>query len=84
MISATAMVRRKYNWTHFKLELKPIKSQYMPDEGSFGRANACIQKKSLKMFNSQFVIVSFGISPTVVEVKARNYAFKEAPFAIKS
>ena len=36
------------------------------------------------MFNSKCVIVPFGISPTVVEVKARNYAFKEAPFAIKS
>jgi hypothetical protein len=38
----------------------------------------------LEIFNLQFVIVPFGISPTVVEVKARNYAFSEYPYAIRS
>ena len=46
IISTTAMIRKKYNLKHFKLELKPIKSHYMPHEGIFGRANACIQNIS--------------------------------------
>ena len=38
----------------------------------------------MKQFNSKFIYVPFGISPTVIEIKARNYAFEEAPFAIRS
>ena len=84
IISASNMIRKKYNWTQFNLELKPIDSLYMPQDGNYGRANACIQTDFLEQFNSKFIIVPFGISPTAIEIKARNYAFVEAPFAIRS
>ena len=30
IISASNMIRKKYSWKHFNLELKPIDSLYMP------------------------------------------------------
>ena len=41
-------------------------------------------KSFLKQFNANFVIVPFGISPTEVEIKAHNYAFKDTPYCIRS
>ena len=55
IISASNMSRKKYNWTHFNLELKPIKSLYMPQDGNYGRANSCIQKNFLKQFNENLL-----------------------------
>lgn len=81
---ASNMIRKKYSRKHFNLELKPIKSLYMPQAGNYGRANASIQKNFLKKFNEKFIIVPFGISPTAIEIKARNYTFVEAPYAIRS
>lgn len=84
IISASDMIRKKYSWKHFNFELKPIDSLYMPQNGNYGRENACIRKNFLKKFNAKFEIVLFGISPTAIEIKARNYAFKEAPYCIRS
>ena len=43
IISATNMIRKKYNWKHFNLGLKPIDSVDISQDGNYGWANACIQ-----------------------------------------